>query len=340
MSTLIAACLLLAAVDVAPAIRDIHEAVASFRALLTEEQIAKGFFPFEDPKREDWHYVPRERAGLSFHDFTPAQEQAALGILRAALSAGGYDTVDTIRRLENVLQALENNPGRDAKYYHFAVFGTPEPGGTWGVRFEGHHLSLHWTIVGGKVIASEPQFLGSNPGEVASGEMKGTRPLGKSEDLGRLLVTALDETQRKTAVINDTAPADILSGNAREAIITEHLGIGWKELNPEQQGILMSILEEMAGVQRPELAAARLERLRGAGLDAIKFAWLGGLAKGEKHYYRIQGSTFLFEYDNTQGNANHIHTVWRDFNGDFGHDLLKEHYEDHADHEHPHEHDH
>jgi hypothetical protein len=218
------------------------------------------------------------------------------------------------------------------------VFGTPEPGGTWGVRFEGHHLSLHWTIVGGKVIASEPQFLGSNPGDVASGEMKGARPLGKSEDLGRLLVTTLDEAQRETAVISDTAPADILSGNEREAIITEHLGIGWSELNPEQQGILMRILEEMAGVQRPELAAARLERLRDAGLETIKFAWLGGLAKGEKHYYRIQGSTFLFEYDNTQGNANHIHTVWRDFDGDFGQDLLKEHYEEHADDGHPHDH--
>lgn len=341
MSTLWAVCLVLGAVDVAPAIHDLQAAVTTFKSLLNEEQIAKGFFAFDDPRREDWHYVPRDRAGLSFHDFTPEQEAAALAILRAALSASGYETVDTIRGLENVLKAMENNnPGRDLKYYHFAVFGDPVPGGTWAIRFEGHHISLHWTIVNGKVIASEPQFLGSNPGEVKEGEKKGTRPLGFSEDLGRLLVTSMDAEQRKAAILSDTAPADIISGHEREAIITEHLGIGWNALNPEQQGILMSLLEKMAAIQRPELAQQRLERVNEAGLEHIKFAWLGGIQRGEKHYYRVQGTTFVFEYDNTQNDANHIHTVWRDFEGDFGHDLLKEHYEESADADHPHEHVH
>lgn len=292
-------------------------------------------FPFDADARTDWHYFPRDRAGVSFHDLNPEQERAALGILRAALSESGFETVETIRKLEDVLRALENNnPARDAKAYHFAVFGNPEPGATWAVRFEGHHLSLHWTIVHGAAVASEPQFLGSNPARVEGGELDGARPLGFTEDLGRRLVLSLYPDQRKLAILGDIAPNDILSGTKREAIITEHLGVPWDDLNPSQQAILTRLIKEVAGIHRPELAAARLARIRKAGFHRIKFAWLGGLEPGQGHYYRIQGTTFLFEYDNVQGNANHIHTVWRDFDGDFGRDLLREHYEEHAHPEH------
>ena len=113
-------------------------------------------------------------------------------------------------------------------------------------------------------------------------------------------------------------------------------GVAFGALTADQQGTLSALVEEYASTQPPDVAEARLLRLHEAGLDRIKFAWMGGIEKGQGHYYRIQGPTFLIEYDNTQNDANHIHSVWRDFDGDFGEDLLAAHYREFPHHvEHP-----
>jgi hypothetical protein len=70
-----------------------------------------------------------------------------------------------------------------------------------------------------------------------------------------------------------------------------------------------------------------MNNIRAEEFNAIRFGWAGSTKAGKPHYYRIQGKSFLVEFDNVQNGANHIHTVWRDFNGDFGRDLIKEHYE-------------
>jgi hypothetical protein len=186
---------------------------------------------------------------------------------------------------------------------------------------------LNWTIVNGVVAASTPQFLGADPADVSTGPRKGTRALAAEEDLGRALVRSLTASQRTEAVLRTTAPSGILSGATRVAAIQEDKGLPWVRLTQEQQGLLLSLLEEHASVQSPAVAQARLARVR-KDLKSVKFAWMGGLEKGQGHYYRIQGSTFLIEYDNTQDGANHIHSVWRDFKGDWGKDLLAEHYRD------------
>jgi hypothetical protein len=319
------------------ATKNMYQAAAEFVATLDAEQRAKALLPFNSEERLNWHYVPMERKGLHYKAMNPTQQAAAHALLQVGLSAAGYKKVEAIRQLENVLRELENgNTGRDPELYYFAIFGEPSARGTWGWRYEGHHTSLHWTAVKGKIIASSPQFLGTNPAEVRSGPQQGTRVLHAEEDLGRALVKSLNADQRKEAIVSDTAPGDILTAATRKAAMLDDKGIAYSRLTKMQQGLFLTLLQEYATVQTPEIAKRRLEAVHKAGMDGVKFAWMGGIERGQPHYYRIQGTTFLIEYDNTQNDANHIHSVWRDFQGDFGVDLLALHYQT-ADHDHGHD---
>lgn len=307
----------------------LHVAAQGFLGTLRPEQRAKARFAFEDDERLGWYFVPRERKGVSFADMDARQQTAALALLRAGLSAAGYKKAETIRSLETVLQQIEGDTEgkfRNPARYYVSVFGEPAARGVWGWRYEGHHVSLHWTVADGTVIASSPQFLGANPARVGSGPLAGTRVLGAEEDLGRALVKSLTDKQRAVAVLSPQAPGDILTGNQRVAAIQEDKGIAYRDLSPEQRRIFLALLRAYTSVQPEPLAGQRLADLNRAGLDGIRFAWMGGVEPGQGHYYRVQGTTFLIEYDNTQNNANHVHSVWRRFTNDFGADLLAEHY--------------
>ncbi len=297
--------------------------LSAARALLAAfdaDQRARITVPFDSDERKNWHYVPRERRGLKLGDMSAAQRRAALALLRAGLSAPGYEKAEAIRALEPVLARIENNPGRDPDRYTFTIFGAPGEREPWGWRYEGHHLSLNWTVANGRVVGDSPQFFGAHPARGAS------RPLAAEEDLARALVQSLDAAQRKQAILSPAAPPEILTGAERQAAIQEDRGIACAALRPEQQRRLLALLDVYADAMPPAIARKRLEKIRRAGFASLKFAWMGGLLPGQGHYYRLQGPTFLVEYDNTQNNANHIHTVWRDFRGDFGADLLAEHY--------------
>jgi len=324
------------------ALHEITAAAQGFLASLTAEQRAATVLPFNSDERLNWHYVPKVRQGISIKALTPEQRDVALAILKTALSAQGFEKIETILSLEDILHILEGGKGaaRDLELYYFTLFGEPSESGNWGLRYEGHHLSLHWTIVNGQIVSTLPQFMGSNPGEVKSGPKQGTRPLSAEEDLARALVTSLDEKQRAECVLQQAVPADIITGASREAAIEGHVGLGYGAMTADQQGLLISLIQVLADVQRKELAEKRVASLREAGIENIKFAWIGGFERGEKHYYRVQGPTFVIEYDNTQNDANHVHVVWRDFQGDFGMDVLKKHYVSHADTAHPREHKH
>ena len=308
----------------------------AFLATLTPEQRSQAAFPFNSEERFHWFYTPVPRKGIPLKDLNATQRKAAFALLHSGLSEKGYSKAETIRKLEDVLREIEQGKGptRDPDLYFFTFFGEPSPNGSWGWRYEGHHCSQNWTIVNGKSIGSSPEFFGSNPAEVREGPMKGTRVLAAEEDLGRSLVKSLTLAQRSEAVINATAPADMLTTNQRTAAIQEDKGIAYSKLNKEQQGTLLALIEEYLSAQPHALARQRLDALKKAGFDQIKFAWMGGLEKGDGHYYRVQGTTFLIEYDNTQNNANHIHCVWRDFRGDWGEDLLADHYRNSPHHQH------
>jgi Protein of unknown function (DUF3500) len=299
-------------------------------AALSPEQRQKAVFAFDSDERLHWHFIPNEmfpRKGLTFKDMSEPQRTLAHDLLKTGLSQRGYLTATSIMELENVLRAIEGGGrfARDHEAYQISIFGTPGDKAAWGWRLEGHHVSVRFDVVGGSATASSPAFFGSNPAEVRDGPQKGTRVLGAEEDAGRALLDALDDAQRTTAVVLTEAPGDIVTMIAPKVDPLSPPGIKAAALTKTQREKLMQLVDVYAGLMAPDVAAERMERLRKAGADNITFAWAGETAKGKKHYYRVQGPTFLIEYDNTQNDGNHIHSVWRDFNGDFGRDLLREH---------------
>lgn len=307
------------------------ERATAFLAALSDSQRAVATFPFDTTERFRWAFIPNEmfpRTGLTLKAMSESQRELAHALLKTGLSQRGYLTTTTIIELENVLQILEGPTRRfprDPEMYWLSVFGTPSARGAWGWRFEGHHLSLHFTILGGNVIATSPTFLGSNPAEVREGPRRGLRVLGAEEDAARTLVQALSASQRAMATVAEQAPNDILTSNMLDIEPLTPAGIRASDLTASQRDLLMQLIEVYTGVMHPDLAADRLARLRSAGVEHIAFAWAGGVERGAKHYYRVQGPTFLIEFDNTQNDGNHVHSVWRDFRGDFGRDLLRDH---------------
>ena len=303
-------------------------AATNFLAALTPEQRQQATFAFDSAERLRWHFVPQfERNGLQVKAMSEPQRKLAHELLKTGLSARGYDTYTKIMQLENILKAVENGSGptRDPEGYRFAVFGTPAAKGTWGWRVEFHHVSLHFDVVNGTAISSTPSFAGANPAEVKDGPQKGQRTLGMLEDTGRALVMALDEGQKKTAVFTNVALNDIVTGNALDIKPLSPEGVKASAMTAAQRDLLMKVLDAYAGLMTQDIAADRMAKVKKAGIENIAFAWAGALERGQKHYYRVQGPTFLIEFDNTQNDGNHVHSVWRDFNGDFGRDLLREH---------------
>jgi len=303
-------------------------AAEKFLASLTPEQRQQATFPFDSGERLRWHFVPQfERNGLTIKAMTEPQRKLAHELLKTGLSDRGYTTYTQIMQLENILKAQEkgSGPTRDPEGYRFSVFGTPSAKGTWAWRVEFHHVSLHYTIVNGTAIASTPSFAGANPAEVKDGPQKGQRTLGQLEDTARALVAGLDAGQRKTAIFNNVALNDIVTENALDINPLSPAGLKASDMTAAQRDQLMKVLDAYAGLMSPDIASDRMSKVKIAGVENIAFAWAGSIERGQKHYYRLQGPTFLVEFDNTQNDANHVHSVWRDFRGDFGRDLLREH---------------
>jgi hypothetical protein len=296
---------------------------------LTPEQRQQATFAFDNAERMRWNFIPDEtfpRNGLPIKAMTEPQRKLAHDLMKTGLSDRGYMTYTQIMQLEDVLKVVEQPPrfARDKEAYRFSLFGTPGATGTWGWRVEGHHVSLHYTIVNGTAVAS-PTFAGSNPAEVQEGVEKGKRVLAALEDAGRTLVTALDATQRTTATIAAVAPNEIVTTNKLDIEPLTPDGLKASAMTAAQRDALMKVIDAYTGLMAPDLASDRLARIKSAGLENIAFAWAGPVERGQKHYYRVQGPTFLVEFDNTQNNGNHVHSIWRDFKGDFGRDLLREH---------------
>jgi Protein of unknown function (DUF3500) len=296
--------------------------------------------PFAGEDRFRWHYVPHEmfpRKGVHIKDMTVAQRKAAHTLLRSALSTQGYLKATHIMQLETVLGALEQAKAaapfqRDPELYWFMLFGAPSRDKPWGWRVEGHHLSLSFSVVTSELIATTPAFMGSNPAEVPGGAYAGLRILAAEEDLARVLLASLDDSQRSRAIIETTAPRDIITENSRNVTLRDPVGLAASAMTETQRNVLWQLVAEYVQNTQRDIAHRQLEKIKHAGLDQVHFAWAGSLERGEAHYYRLHGPTSLIEYDNTQDNANHIHAVWRDLQDDFGGDLLRKHYEESAHH--------
>lgn len=309
-------------------ITEIRKATQAFLDSLEATQNESCNLAFDHSDREDWNYIPAKRLGLAMRDMSVPQREKLDTVLKAIHSADGIEKTKGVVLCETFLYEKSGRSDfRDPGKYHLTVYGAPDDKEPWGLRFEGHHISLNYTFVGSQAVAAAPAFYGANPATITEGPNKGLRILRDEEDLARELVRSLDAEQKDIAVFRSTALREIVTSSDTRVSPLEQVGLAYGEMKVPQQKKLMSVIAEYLSWMPENIAAERLEKVIAGGLDGIHFGWAGGIEKGEKHYYRIQGPSFLVEYDNFQGNGTHIHSVWRDFDGDFGRDLLKEHYE-------------
>jgi len=309
------------------------EAAAAFLESLSGEQRAQAGLPFGGDERFQWAYTPGPRNGLLLKAMTAAQRDAALRLFDAGLSARGAATAQQIITHEAILRETErieqimSGEDRDPELYYFSVFGAPGGAAPWGWRVGGHHLALNFSVVGGALVSATPLFFGANPAEVRHGPARGLRILAAEEELARALLGSLGAEQKALAIIDPVALADILTKNYRTADpLTIPHGIAYASMGGEQRVYLVRLVRHYIERAADAVSAHAWARIEQTGLEALTFAWAGPEARGHGHYYAIKGPTFLIEYDNTQNNANHIHSVWRDFANDWGADVLAEHY--------------
>ena len=316
--------------QVAGGVRDrMAGAAADWLASLAPAQRAKAAYPFPaTAERTRWYYTPTERGGLPLAEMGPAQQRLAHRLVASGLSEGGYATAATIMGLENVLDAREGwrrgydgrtvpHRGRDPQLYFVSVFGDPGAG-SWGWRVGGHHLALNYTVAADGQISASPLFLGANPAMTRLVGPGVLRPLAAEEDLARRLLASLAPDQRAEAVVSPEAPGDIVQRNRPRVEPGPPEGLPATGMLPPQRAMLEGLVRQYLGRLPGELARAEAERVTGERLEAVHFGWAGAAEPGQPHYYRLQGPRLLVEYDNVQNAANHVHSVWRDPEGDFG----------------------
>ena len=309
------------------------KAAENFIQSLSSEQKSKANFSFEEMNRFNWHFVPAsqsERDGIVMNTLKPNQKALLLDVLHCFLSDKGFEKTKGIMSLEYVLQKLEpQNVHRIPENYSIAIYGKPNKDSIWGWKFGGHHIALNFTVVKDQV-AFAPFFFGANPGNVGEGTQKGYRALKDEEDFGFELLNSLDTIQLKKAVFTNIAFKEIVTTNSPKVSALKIEGIVANELTNPQKIILNKLIVCYLSAMPKKLAISRIKKIKNEDFNEIYFGWAGALNKENGHYYRIQGKSFLIEFDNTQNKANHIHTVWRDFNGgDYGEDLIQEHYHKH-----------
>ena len=307
------------------------DTATAFLASLRSDQKAKAQQTFDDEsKRHDWHYVPRERLGLPLKEMESHQRNKAFALVDTGLGEQACNKARTIISLEPILAESEGTGRRfprDPELYHLVIFGTPGDS-TWSWRFEGHHISINYTIVNNTLVAPTPVFFGSNPAQVRHGSKEGLRALKEEEDFGRDLLASLDGEQKKVAIISAEAPQDMLTRNVPK--VTDEVkieGLQLKNMTASQRDLATALIDVYVTRLPEPIAIAQRKNLVSTSRDTAAFAWAGGVNRGDGHYYRVLGTTFLAEYDCTQNNANHIHAVWRDLTNDFGSDILKQHYQ-------------
>jgi hypothetical protein len=319
----------------------IRAAAARLLEALDPEQRAAATYAFDDDERLDLRLVPIFLEGLRLREMDAAQRERVRALLAAGLSPEGLAKVEAIRSLENEVRRIDEQrlvtrwlagSFRDPERYFLALFGDPEhPGAPFGFRFDGHHVSLNFTLTAAGEVATTPLFLGAQPARVPDGwERAGLRVLEAEEDGARALYLSLDAEQRRRATLPFEAERGLFVGGERRLELEgEPAGIARASLGAAQKAQLDRLVDLYLANFAPPLAAARRAEIEREGRDAIHFAWAGQTEPGRPVYYRIQGPGFLIEFDNTEPGAQHVHAVWRDFAGDFGLDALGRHRAEH-----------
>jgi hypothetical protein len=331
---------------VAARARWIDDMAAAARAFLASlpNGGAAARMPFDSDARRDWHYVPRSRRGVAVRDLSAPQRAAADALLRAGLSPRGVERVEATRALEEVLGRMEGSRRfRDPGLYHLAVFGEP---GTppWGWRIEGHHLSVNVTVAAPGRVAMTPLFTGSHPATVPgrsegpSGPRRGERLHAVEHATALELARSLDARAFAAANLAPRALSDVVAGPGRRESLATPRGLAASEMSDAQRALLLRLVDAYVGLARDEWGASYRDLVR-AGLPETRFSWAGPREDGAAFYWRVHGPRVFVEFDHTQPDANHVHSLWRDPANDFGRDDLLEHHRtaspDHG-HAHPH----
>ncbi len=301
-------------------------AATDYLASLSDSLRTKSRFSVSDSERLDWNYIPMPRKGVPLSMLSTMQIEKAFSLLRASYSMTGYTKVrEIITQLEPMLKILENRKAndhyRDPGKYYVSLFGEPGLEKLWGWRLEGHHVSCNFLFRGNTVISATPTFLGSNPAKIPIGTHKGEEVLHKSISEGFMLVSSLSKEQLKKARLKtDFSSSEInsIQGHSLKPKKIEPAGISLARLDAKQQALFWSLIGAYTENFNLETAKKMLDRLHGESPDSLSFYWQGGLKQGELYYYRIQGANYIIEHDNTQNDGNHVHSVIRDFKGDFG----------------------
>ena len=294
----------------------------------TQRLAATTAFDVEDHRV--WTYLPGGRPGAALAAMTTEQQALALALLDTGCSAHGGRTARAVIELDMIRRQLESSAGTPPRptdhRYWVRILGDPNADAPWAWRVNGHHLAVHVTVVD-DAVAATPQFFGAEPAIVPDGPHRGLRTLPGEEELARALLARLDDDQRRVAITSPTAPHDILT--RFDPVVDPSVvpaGLGHGQMTSRQQDALHRLIRLYFDRAPADVADAAWSDATGRGLDDVTFAWAGPDERGRGHYYAVRGPTFLLEYDNTQDDANHIHSVWRDLRNDWGADLLREHY--------------
>jgi len=283
----------------------------------------KMMYKFDDPERLNWHFIPRERNGVVLWDLNGDSRKAADDLVKSGLSAAGYAKTLQVRSLEEVLYLFEDGEEeyrrtrRNPHKYNITIFGTPGETGEWGWRFEGHHVSLNFTIKDGVVVSSTPEFFGANPGLIDAGPKRSLRVLGRREDLARDILKACNESQKKQMWISKEAPDEVRGAGVPQPVVTEPVGLRYIDMSPEQQKLLRDLIAEYVTAMPVQVVRDRMKAIEKSGMDDIRIGWWGEAERNQRHHYVVQGASFIIEYNNTQNEANHVHAMWRNTSGDF-----------------------
>ena len=299
---------------------------------LSDEQKEQGTFPLGHEEWTNIRLAPFGAAGLKFKDMSPGQIALVHTIANAGFSASGYHKIGSIIALEEYNDIISGRADKDDNAhgihnYSISIFGTPAPQASWGFRLHGHHLYLSLGVADGKLVSTSPTFFGGQPHEVTEGPRKGWHVLRDEEIVGRNLYLSLSNDQRAKADIDQKRfPRDVFSGNNPDiSDLKSDQGLAFTDMTNAQQEMLRAIVMEHVYHVPRDLAYSRLDKIEKGGWDDIRFSWIGSTEKFEKMYYSVRGAEFLIEYCVTSIGENHIHSVWREFNGDFGKDILAQH---------------
>lgn len=298
-------------------------AAVKLSEVLPADQKQKLMYKYDDPERLNWHFIPKDRNGIVLWDLNGEPREAAEQLVKAGLSAAGHAKVLQVRSLEEVLYLFEGGEEdyrrnrRHPHKYHITFFGTPAATGLWGWRFEGHHLSLNFSIQDGVVVSSTPEMFGANPALIDAGPGRQLRILAGREDIARQILKACSDNQKKKMWISETAPDDIRGGGVAQPIVDGAVGLRYAEMSPEQQKLFKDLMGEYLSAMPAQVVRDRMKAIEKSGMDDIRMGWWGDSEVNKRHHYVIQGASFIIEYNNTQNDANHVHAIWRNVDGDF-----------------------